>query len=528
MTDLYIFRNTTVEPLFGCGPTIRYSGYGDIADPAEAALHVWAYMLPAACDMDAQAAEIEDYAVRLRLVLDRAGSTQEYALFTLFVPYVLRIERGNRALRDAVARYDRMLYDLAAERPNIRVFDFAAFLDAYARTARIDWRLWFLTRTAVDPRLRHDFRRWFADERAAAAMRRRKCLVLDLDNTLWGGVLGEEGPEGIVVGGDYPGNAYRFFQQGIKSLERAGVILAVCSRNDEADVLDVWARNPELVLRRADFAAWRIDWRDKVGNIRELAAELNIGLDSMVFVDDNPAEREAVRRMLPEVAVPEFPEQPYRLPELLEELAERYFRTYALTEEDRSKTEQYRANAARVASARGCADFGDYLCSLGMVLTVRRADAFTRQRVAQMTQKTNRFNLTARRYAEADIVRFEQTGGRVYTLAVRDRFGDSGITGCLIVDGGEIDTLLLSCRVLGRGIERAFVRTVLGALRREGVTLLRACYRPTGKNSQTADFYDREGFRPVMRGDDGSVTYELDLAEARTEVEACYKIDFEA
>lgn len=527
MTDLFVFRNTTVEPLFG-SEGVRYSGYGDISDPGEeAAACVWAYTLPVGCDIGAQIREADSYIDRLRLVLDRIGPARMCYLFTLACPYVLPVESGSGALRAAVARYDAALYAFAAARPNVRVLDFASFLGRYACGERIDWRHWFLARTAVSPRLQSDFRHWFAAERRAALMQRRKCLVLDLDNTLWGGVLGEEGPEGIRIGGDYPGNAYLLFQQGIRELARTGVILTVCSKNNEADVLEVWERNPELLLRRGDFAARRINWRDKAGNIRELAAELNIGLDSMVFVDDNPAERELVRRMVPEVAVPDFPEQPYRLPEFLRELTDRYFRIYALTAEDRAKTEQYRANAARAEAARGYADFGGYLRSLGMVLTIRRADDFTRPRVAQMTQKTNQFNLTTRRYSEADIRRIEDGGGRVYTLSVRDRFGDSGITGCLIVADGTIDTLLLSCRILGRGIERAFLRTVLALLRREGVATLSACYLPTAKNGQTARFYDREGFTPVARGADGSVRYTLDLTAADTAVDACYTIECE-
>lgn len=411
MTDLFVFRNTTVEPLFG-SEGVRCSGYGDISDLGEeAAACVWAYTLPVGCDIGAQIREADSYIDRLRLVLDRIGPARMCYLFTLACPYVLPVESGSGALRAAVARYDAALYAFAAARPNVRVLDFASFLGRYACGERIDWRHWFLARTAVSPRLQSDFRHWFAAERRAALMQRRKCLVLDLDNTLWGGVLGEEGPEGIRIGGDYPGNAYLLFQQGIRELARTGVILAVCSKNNEADVLEVWERNPELVLRRGDFAARRINWRDKAGNIRELAAELNIGLDSMVFVDDNPAERELVRRMVPEVAVPDFPEQPYRLPEFLRDMADRYFRIYALTAEDRAKTEQYRANAARAEAARGYADFGDYLRSLGMVLTIRRADDFTRPRVAQMTQKTNQFNLTTRRYSEADIRRIEDSGG---------------------------------------------------------------------------------------------------------------------
>ena len=357
MTDLFVFRNTTVEPLFG-SEGVRCSGYGDISDLGEeAAACVWAYTLPVGCDIGAQIREADSYIDRLRLVLDRIGPARMCYLFTLACPYVLPVESGSGALRAAVARYDAALYAFAAARPNVRVLDFASFLGRYACGERIDWRHWFLARTAVSPRLQSDFRHWFAAERRAALMQRRKCLVLDLDNTLWGGVLGEEGPEGIRIGGDYPGNAYLLFQQGIRELARTGVILAVCRKNNEADVLEVWERSPELVLRRGDFAARRINWRDKAGNIRELAAELNIGLDSMVFVDDNPAERELVRRMVPEVAVPDFPEQPYRLPEFLRDMADRYFRIYALTAEDRTKTEQYRANAARAEAARGSVSY---------------------------------------------------------------------------------------------------------------------------------------------------------------------------
>lgn len=272
MTDLFVFRNTTVEPLFG-SEGVRCSGYGDISDPGEeAAACVWAYTLPVGCDIGAQIREADSYIDRLRLVLDRIGPARMCYLFTLACPYVLPVESGSGALRAAVARYDAALYAFAAARPNVRVLDFASFLGRYACGERIDWRHWFLARTAVSPRLQSDFRHWFAAERRAALMQRRKCLVLDLDNTLWGGVLGEEGPEGIRIGGDYPGNAYLLFQQGIRELARTGVILAVCSKNNEADVLEVWERNPELVLRRGDFAARRINWRDKAGNIRELAA----------------------------------------------------------------------------------------------------------------------------------------------------------------------------------------------------------------------------------------------------------------
>lgn len=326
-----------------------------------------------------------------------------------------------------------------------------------------------------------------------------------------GGVLGEDGIDGIKIGGDYPGKAFLYFQEGLLELAKRGVILTICSKNNERDVLDLWEKNPFVLLRKEHFSAWRINWRNKADNIRELSEELNIGLDSLVFVDDNPTERELVRQMLPMVEVPEFPKQPYMLPDFLISLSDRYFRVYSVTEEDRRKTEQYKANASRTQERKKFVDFDQYLQSLEIEMRIEPISSFNVSRIAQMTHKTNQFNLTTRRYSESDLMGFSSEGWLIYCLSVKDRFGDNGITGAVLlrpIDGGyEIDSFLLSCRILGKGIEEVFLSGILNILRNRGVKLVKASYIPTAKNMQVSGFYERTDFVLDSQDKDGSKFY---------------------
>lgn len=240
----------------------------------------------------------------------------------------------------------------------------------------------------------------------------------------------------------------------------------------------------------------------------------------MVFVDDNPAERSLVGTALPEVCVPEFPEHPYMLPAFLKELAENHFPVYSLTGEDLAKTAQYKANMLRDELKNECLDMGDYLRSLEIRLKVREADDITIPRAAQMTQKTNQFNLTTRRYTDADLRAMQTRGTRIFTLSVRDKFGDSGISGLCIVTRqateAHIDTFLLSCRILGKRIEYALLDHIVGGLKEEGIETITAEYIPTAKNSQTVNFYEQGGFSLLDTADDGTKRYMLRTA-GRTE-----------
>ena len=436
------------------------------------------------------------------------------------VPFTSGIE-----LMTAIADYNSSLAQLEKDYPNVKILDIREFTRQYPVAETIDWKFWFISQMGMNPRLSKPFMEWFARKMDEIALKRKKCLVLDLDNTLWGGVLGEDGIDGIKLGGDYPGKAFHYFQEALLGLSHTGVILTVCSKNNEEDVLEAWDKNPFMVLKKDSFATWRINWTDKASNIRELAEELNIGLDSFVFVDDNPTERELIRQALPMVEVPEFPAQPYELPVFFHDLVERYFRVYSVTKEDQKKTEQYKANAQRALAQRSFVDFGSFLKSLDIQIIIETANEFNIPRIAQMTQKTNQFNLTTHRYTDADLKGFLANGWRIWCIGVADRFGDNGITGCIMIKpGGVIDTFLLSCRILGKGIEYAFVKKVLSILKEEGFSFMNACYLPTAKNVQVSDFWEKCGFTMTEGDKDGAKYYHAELERLNLTIEDYYHL----
>ncbi|MBF0098641.1 MAG: HAD family hydrolase [Magnetococcales bacterium] len=326
----------------------------------------------------------------------------------------------------------------------------------------------------------------------------KKCLVLDCDNTLWGGIVGEEGVAGIKLGLVAPGSVYRELQQQILELYHRGIILALCSKNNEESVFEVLDQHPECVLKRQHLSAWRINWQDKPSNIRELANELNIGLDSMVFMDDSPFEIELVRQALPEVAVIHFTrERLYQIRQLL--ASSGLFDTLTVSQEDRSRGRMLRAEAERRQLQSASTDLNSYYHSMAMQLVIRFADANSVARVAQLTQKTNQFNLTTRRYSDADIHQFVQADdSEVIHVQLLDKFGDFGIVGvCILKHAPEqtvIDTFLLSCRALSRGVEDVLLLQALRLAKMRGATRVSGVFYPTRKNSQTEFFYPRSGF----------------------------------
>lgn len=520
--SLFVFRNNTVELLFPRGYT--FSGYDDIsAIPETVEGYVWFYQLPVKVDEALLCKEIEGYAEKVSWVLDRVGYAKPVYLLTMDHSFSIPMSSGV-TVNETVLAYNTSLLDAQKMRPNTYVFDINEFTRQYSETDLVDWKFWFISQMGMNPRLSKSFMEWFKRKMNQVSLKRKKCLVVDLDNTLWGGILGEEGIGGIKVGGDYPGKAFLLFQEVLKQLGHYGIILAICSKNNEEEALDAIENNPFMVLRKDDFSCWRINWVDKATNIQEIANELNIGLDSVVFVDDNPTERELVRQLLPMVAVPEFPTQAYDLPLFCKDLVENYFRVYTVTEEDKKKTAQYKANALRMQSQRSFADFETFLKSLDIHIRVEPANEFNIPRIAQMTQKTNQFNLTTKRYTESDIQSRMDAGWEIYCMRASDRFGDSGITGCMMIHENEIDTFLLSCRILGKGIEQVFLKTVLAIMKQKGVLTIKARFIPSMKNVQVADFYDNCGFKIVGHGNNGEKIYSMDLEAADLSVKPYYSI----
>jgi FkbH-like protein len=337
---------------------------------------------------------------------------------------------------------------------------------------------------------------------SAARGRARKCLVLDLDNTLWGGVVGDDGVNGIRIGSNHGavGEAFSAFQSYLKELSGRGVALAVCSKNEMDLAVEPFRVHPEMVLRLDDFVVFRANWDNKADNLRSIAAEMNIGLDALVFVDDNPAERALVRAELPEIAVPEMPPDPADYVRILASGA--WFETLGFTDEDRQRTRSYRENAVRNATKAQATDLDAYLRNLEMHATWGAADTTRLPRIAQLVNKTNQFNLTTTRYPEAELAALaSDQNAWVGWFALRDRFGDHGLIAVVILRfSGEvalIDTWTMSCRVFSRGMEDFTFAVFWKVAKKHGSRWLEGRYLPTVKNAVVEDLYNRLGGTPM-------------------------------
>jgi FkbH-like protein len=344
----------------------------------------------------------------------------------------------------------------------------------------------------------------------------RKCLVLDLDNTLWGGVIGDDGMQNLLLGKDHSvGEAFLDFQKYVKDLKRRGVILAVCSKNDPANAKEGFS-HPDSILALDDFSAFKANWEPKPENIRAIAAELNIGLDSIVFVDDNPAERALVAGQLPEVATPDVGTDVARYAQVLE--AEHYFDVHAIVKDDLSRSDYYKANQKRDSYQSSFNDYGEFLTSLEMTAEIAPFSSVYLERITQLINKTNQFNLTTRRYTAAEVEAIAQDSSYV-TLYGRliDRFGDNGLVSVVIghvnQDALEIDLWLMSCRVLNREMELAMFDVLSEVCRARGIRKIIGRYIPSKKNSMVASHYAGLGFTRDPRSTEDLQLWSYDVRE---------------
>lgn len=397
---------------------------------------------------------------------------------------------------EALAELNAQFLKLGREHDRAHVVDVAGFLALLGHETALRERNRLVMQHPYSPKAVANLAAAYAEAIVGTLRARRKVIVLDADNTLWGGVLGEDGVEGVKIDQEYPGVLYQTFQQQLVRLKQLGFLLCVVTKNNESDFLELFKLRT-MPLKLEDFVAWRSNWDEKSDNIAAVATELNLGLDSFVFIDDNPFEIEEVRARLGAVECHLFPkESPERIISLLNEIAS--LRAHMMTAEDRVKTEQYRTEADRKTLERTAGSLDDYLASLEIKVGVGVNCASRVGRIAQLTNKTNQFNLTTKRYTESDIQKF-MTSGHVYDFRVVDRFGDMGIVGVVIVKDCDIDTFLMSCRALGRKIESGILRHIIDD---QTGSRLTASFRPTAKNGMVADFFDRNGFDRVDYSDD--------------------------
>lgn len=411
----------------------------------------------------------------------------------------------------------------AAATAGVTIFDLEHAASLFGKRRWFDSRFWFHSK--------HPFALDAIGPIAAAAAKliaaskglARKAVVLDLDNTLWGGVIGDDGMEGIKLGTGADGEAFAAFQAYLLALKQRGVILAVCSKNEEATAKEPFEKHPDMKLRLGDIAVFTANWENKADNIRDIATTLNIGLDSLVFVDDNPAEREMVRRYLPMVEVPEMPEDPSAYIEAL--AAPNYFETLSFSSEDRERARFYQENAMRSELRGKFKDTTEYLRSLDMSSETGTLDRFHLPRMSQLINKSNQFHLTGTRYSEAELLNLAKRPDHIVLyFKLRDRFGDNGLISVLVLchasDELQIDTWVMSCRVLGRSMEEFICNEISRVAHARGCTSVTGVYRPSPKNKLVASLYNKLGFKKISE-EDGVVTWRLTVSAEAGGLKTC-------
>ena len=402
----------------------------------------------------------------------------------------------------------------------VTVFDLDFLSSLYGKAKWFDGRYWHHSKHAFTPDATGLVAHAAAMTIAAIRGRAKKCLVLDLDNTLWGGVVADDGVDRIELGDGVNGQAYAAFQRYLLELKGRGIVLAVCSKNDHDKAIEPFNEHPDMQITLKDIAVFKANWHNKADNIRQIAAELNLGLDSVVFVDDNPAERELVRRLLPMVSVCELPQDATGYVAALS--SQCYFETVSFSPEDAARSDYYRSNAARQELAEEFTDLSEYLQSLEMTATVGSFDSFNLPRVAQLINKSNQFHLTTTRYSQARLeAMMEEPDLHCLCFTLADRFGDNGLICAVILRdrpgaGLFIDTWVMSCRVLGRGMEEFVCSEIVHRARRLGYSRLLGGYVPTRKNRLVSDLYERLGFE-LLEDNGGATEWLLDLESAACE-----------
>ena len=417
------------------------------------------------------------------------------------------VEELNRRIADWVSQTGLVLVDIAR-------LAFSVGLEHWD-----DPRQWHASKLTFAPPMIPVYADVVTRTIAAMRGRTRKCLVLDLDNTVWGGVIGDDGLAGIKLGqGSASGEAFLAVQRMALELRARGIVLAVCSKNEEDVARRPFREHPDMLLRDEHIAVFQANWTDKAANLRAIAEALNIGVDALVFLDDNPAERMQVRGELPFVAVPELPDDPAFYPRVL--AAAGYFDTVAFSQEDRQRADYYQANALRKAVLNSTGDLTNYLASLEMTATIDVVDAVSRSRVAQLVNKSNQFNLTTRRYSESEVEAAERDPHR-HLVQVRlvDQFGDNGIICVMIAvkerEAWQIDTWLMSCRV-PRPQGRGSLPCTSGRCRHgRGARTIIGRYVPSPKNRMVADHYEKLGFSLSETLPDGASVWRLDTSSFR-------------
>jgi FkbH-like protein len=442
---------------------------------------------------------------------------------TFVLPYERPFGNFGRLVEDdlggAVSELNREICLRARRHSSVLINDVDYIAAWVGRRLFLDEKLWGLAKTLCALEFLPDVAQNIIDISLAATGRAIKCAVLDLDNTLWGGVVGDDGLDGIGLGDLDEDGAFRSFQYYLRELSARGIILAVCSKNNESVAREVFQKHPGMILKEEHIAVFIANWEDKASNIRRIRETLNIGFDTMVFLDDNPFERNLVRQLIPEIIVPELPEDPALYVRAISEL--NLFETAAQSSLDAGRNALYRDQQKREAESQKFANVEEYLQSLETTVRCQRFEPATLGRIAQLIQRSNQFNLTTRRYSEAECEAMMENHEQYFpfTLSLQDRFGDFGLINVVILRARpeervvEIDTFLMSCRVLQRGVEQLAMNKIFDYARQGRYESVVGQYIPTAKNMMVKSFFEQFGFHRTAPSEEGATHWRLDPAE---------------
>lgn len=403
-----------------------------------------------------------------------------------------------------IRKLNYLLMELASDVKNSFIIDIESIQNVYGRERLFDDKMYYIAKMPISTNLLPEVSKQIVDIIKSLKGKIKKCVILDLDNTLWGGVIGDDGINKIQIGELGLGHAFSEFQMWLKELKNRGVILAVCSKNNEDIAKEPFEKHPEMVLKLDDISMFVANWEDKATNIKYIQETINIGMDSIVFIDDNPFERNLVKGLIPDITVPELPEDPSQYLSYLKSL--NLFETASYSENDKDRTKQYQAEVGRETMKSTYSDFNDYLKSLEMVGTVHEFSEFEVPRISQLTQRSNQFNLRTIRYTEAEIENIINDKNYItLSFSLKDKFGDYGLISGVIMKKQDddtlfIDTWLMSCRVLKRGMEEFIINNVVNKAKEEGYSKIIGEYIKTPKNSMVEKIYSSMGFNDLGDG----------------------------
>ena len=508
----FIYRNSMIDIFFSKDKYVL-SDYGSPLSTIDAENYIWMNLLNPAPNEEEILKQIVELNSNLEIAIKSSNDKPIFVL-GLFAPKLFSpLIYGKQRALEAICKFNYNLLELSGKQENIFYLD-PNHLIGHLGEDYFSSKFYFSSGSIISPTCSNKFQLWLNDVESIISNKRKKLIILDLDNTLWGGVLGEDGYNGVQIGNVYPGNVYTYLQRKILELSSLGVILTICSKNNYDDVKEGFQKNTNMLLKLDDFSIIKANWNDKADNIRDIIKEINIGEDACIFIDDNPLERDLVRSSFSDLTVPDFPKKQYDIPEFIDKLSFKYFSSKNITQEDIEKKNQYQIKLRADIDKRSISSKDKFLKSLCLKGYVINNVDMHILRISQMTQKTNQFNLTTMRFEENDIKKMIHCREYIFPLQIKDKYGDHGITGLIIAsktsnpDHVDLSIFLMSCRILGRDIEFEFLKWCLCKLSKEGISKVTARYIKTKKNIQVESFYENAGFKLISQ-DSEEKKYEL-------------------